>query len=85
VECLEEDYTSNDFVGSCGVAVAQLTEGNGVDEWFELRYEGESAGKVHLRTEFMIDETEEDEDDEIEEDMESEYYDSEEEGPSLLK
>ena len=53
VQCAvwEEDPGSNDLVGTAMIKFSALTAG--VDKWFELMYEGKSAGQIRLTSKFI--------------------------------
>jgi len=49
---LDEDLTTDDFIGSCIVKVRPLVQNNGVREWFTLMYKSKSAGQIYIETTF---------------------------------
>jgi hypothetical protein len=50
---LDEDTMTNDKVGEAVIKISALCTSGGIDEWFEILYEGKLAGKVHLVSVFI--------------------------------
>lgn len=55
IECLDEDVTSSDLIGSCTIKLSSLCLNGGMDEWFELQYKGKKSGQLHLKGVWMPD------------------------------
>ena len=52
-EVRDEDVSDSDLVGNGIIKLSSLiVDGHGIDEWFEIKYHGKSAGKVHFRCEW---------------------------------
>ena len=49
----DEDHGKDGNVGEGSTKLSALVNEGGISEWFEIQHKGESAGKVHLRTEWM--------------------------------
>lgn len=47
---MDEDVTTSDFVGSTMIKISTFTRLASFDEWFNINYKGEPAGKIHLKT-----------------------------------
>ena len=47
---MDEDVTTSDFVGSTKIKISTFTRVTSFDEWFNINYKGEPAGKIHLKT-----------------------------------
>ena len=54
---MDEDVTTSDTVGEAVIKLSALCMGGGIDEWFEIQFEGKTAGKVHLKGIFTADST----------------------------
>ena len=52
---MDEDVTTNDLVGSTKIKMSSFTRVAQFDEWFEIKFEGKSAGTVHLKTHWIPD------------------------------
>lgn len=50
---MEEDTTCCDFVGSTSIEMASLCTKKPLQQWIEISFEGKSAGKLHIKTEFF--------------------------------
>lgn len=48
---MDENVMSDDSIGSCVVKLSSFigTEGN-MDDWWEIQYEGKSAGHIHMKS-----------------------------------
>ena len=52
-EVRDEDVSDSDLVGQGIIKLSSLIiNGQGIDEWFEIQYQGKSTGKVHFRCEW---------------------------------
>ena len=49
---MEEDTTTNDFVGSTSFDIIKLCTKEPLDQWIDVSFESKPAGKLHIRTEF---------------------------------
>ena len=52
---MDEDVTTDDFIGSCVIKIGNLVQNNGVKEWFTLMYKSKNAGQVYIETTFKPD------------------------------
>ena len=55
IAVLDEDVTTDDFIGSAVIKIRNLVTGNGVKEWFTLMYKSKNAGQVYMETTFKPD------------------------------
>jgi len=49
----DEDVTENDAVGAFQTKVSALAIPGGLDEWFNLTYQGKMAGKLHVKSQWL--------------------------------
>ena len=47
---MDEDLDAHDLIGHTVMKVSSLCVNSGIDEWFEIRYKGKYAGRVHLKS-----------------------------------
>jgi Ca2+-dependent lipid-binding protein len=52
IECLDEDVTTSDLIGSTNIKLSSLCMNGGMDEWFDIQYKGKKSGTIHLRGTF---------------------------------
>lgn len=52
-QVLDEDIGRDGHVGEGSTKLSALIHADGVNEWFEIQFKGESAGKIHLKTEWV--------------------------------
>ena len=45
----DEDVDEHDIIGGCQIPFDKLCAKEGMDEWIEIMYRNEPAGKVHVR------------------------------------
>ena len=45
----DEDIDEHDIIGGYAIPFSKLCAPEGMDEWIEIKYKGEPAGKVHVR------------------------------------
>jgi len=45
----DEDTMSNDKVGEVSIKLSALCLAQGLDDWFQIQYEGKVAGTVHVK------------------------------------
>ena len=50
---MEEDVSSDDFIGMTVLKVSSLVYNNGVNDWFDVTYKSKSAGSVHIQTRYV--------------------------------
>lgn len=53
LEVFDEDVVDSDLVGESTIKLSALCMGNGMNEWFEIRFRGKKAGTIHLRSEWV--------------------------------
>lgn len=49
----DEDVTDNDAIGAFQTKVSALAIPGGLDEWFEITYKGKSAGRLHVKSQWL--------------------------------
>jgi len=47
-----EKIGSNDLVGETKIKLSALCANGGIDEWFTIYFNGNEAGKIHLKSEW---------------------------------
>ena len=52
VKVMDEDIGKDDMIGEAKIKLSSFCVNGGLDEWYEIYFEGESAGKVHFRGEW---------------------------------
>ena len=45
---MDEDATYDDKVGEGQANLSTFAAGGGIDEWYDIQYKGQKAGKIHL-------------------------------------
>ena len=48
----DEDIGKDDFIAEGATKLSALAMNGGIDEWFDVQYQGKQAGKVHFRCEW---------------------------------
>ncbi len=52
VKVMDEDVGADDLVGESKIKLSSFCVNGGLDEWYEIYFEGKPAGKVHFRGEW---------------------------------
>ena len=47
---MDENVTDSDVVGESTIKLSSFCVNEGLDEWFEIQYKGESAGHIRLKS-----------------------------------
>ena len=45
----DDDVGKDDMVGEGSSKLTALVHENGIDEWFDIQFQGKPAGKLHLK------------------------------------
>ena len=52
VKVMDDDIGKDDTVGEAKIKLSSFCVNGGLDEWYEIYFEGKPAGKVHFRGEW---------------------------------
>ena len=52
VKVMDDDIGADDKVGASKIKLSSFCINGGFDEWYEIYYKGEPAGKIHLSAEW---------------------------------
>ena len=53
IKVVDEDVSSDDFIGMTILKVSSLVYNNGVNDWFDVTYKSKSAGSIHIQTRYV--------------------------------